>query len=260
MRPANIGALLISIVLLLSLGGFLYVPHDPEKISVMDRFQPPSAQHWLGTDHLGRDIFSRLVVGGRWSLLIGGVGVLLGGTLGTVLGAAAGYFGRSIDELLMRGADGMYAFPIILVALLAVTVLGPGSQSVLLAIALGNLPIFMRLARNQIVSIRSEPFVEAARALGASETRILFRHILPNAAPILLVQGAVSLAGAILAEASLSYLGVGIQPPQPSWGRMLREAQAFASLAPWTVLSPGVLIAAAVLGFNLIGDHYSQGR
>ncbi|HHT73335.1 MAG TPA: ABC transporter permease [Firmicutes bacterium] len=260
MKHTRVGLILISVILLFAVSGFIYTPHDPEKIAVLERFQPPSAGHWLGTDNLGRDVFSRLAVGGRWSLLVGGLGVLVGGSIGTLLGAASGFFGRSIDEILMRGADGMYAFPTILVALLAVTVLGPGSQAVLIAVALGNVPIFMRLARNQILKIKTEPFVEAARAIGASEPRILFRHIIPNAGPVLAVQGAVSLAGAILAEASLSYLGVGIQPPDPSWGRMLREAQSFAGLAPWAILAPGILIAGTVLGFNLIGDHYSQGR
>jgi len=251
---------LIGFIMVLSIGAFFYTPYDPEHIAVLERFRPPSREHWLGTDHLGRDVFSRLAVGARWSLLIGGLGVLIGGMLGTILGAAAGYFGSKLDELLMRSADGLYAFPVILVALLAVTVLGPGSRPVLLAVAVGNLPVFMRLARNQVLKIRNEPFVEAARALGASERRILFCHVLPNAAPVLLVQAVLSLAGAILAEASLSYLGVGIQPPHPSWGRMLREAQSFAGLAPWTVLAPGILIAATVLGFNLIGDRYAQGR
>ncbi|NLM39955.1 MAG: ABC transporter permease [Firmicutes bacterium] len=260
MKPSKIGFALLGLVLAAVIGGLFYVPHDPEKIAVMERFYPPSKEHWLGTDNLGRDVFSRLVVGGRWSLLTGGLGVLIGGTIGVALGALAGYFGRGVDELLMRGADGMYAFPVILIALLAVTVLGPGSLSVLVAVTIGNIPIFMRLTRNQILKIRSEPYVEAARSLGASEQRIIFRHILPNAAPVLAVQFAASFAGAILAEASLSYLGVGIQPPNPSWGRMLREAQSFAGLAPWTVLAPGAVIALTVLGFNLIGDHFSQGR
>ena len=260
MAPSRIGAVLIGIVLVFSLVGLVYTPYDPEQIAVRERLQPPSVAHWLGTDHLGRDVFSRLAVGGRWSILVGGVGVVVGAAVGTILGALAGYFGRQVDELLMRGADGMQAFPVILVALLAVTVLGPGSRAVLLAVGIGNIPTFMRLTRNQIVKIRTEPLVEAARALGASERMVLSRHILPNAAPVLLVQGAVSFAGAILAEASLSYLGVGIQPPNPSWGRMLREAQVFADLAPWSVLAPGLLIAATVLGFNLIGDRYSQGR
>lgn len=260
MRTSKVGFILIGLVLVAIIGGLFYVPHDPEKIAVMERFKPPSRKHWLGTDNLGRDVFSRIVVGGRWSLLIGGLGVLLGGTIGVFLGAVAGYFGRGIDELLMRGADGMYAFPVILIALLAATVLGPGSLSVLVAVTIGNIPIFMRLTRNQILKIRTEPFVEAARGIGASEVRIVFRHILPNATPVLAVQFAVSFAGAILAEASLSYLGVGIQPPNPSWGRMLREAQSFAGLAPWTVLAPGSVIALTVLGFNLIGDRFSQGR
>lgn len=260
MDSAKIGLILIGVIFILSLGGLFYTPHDPEKIVVLSRFQPPSMDHWFGTDNFGRDVFSRIVVGGRWSILIGGIGVLLGGCLGVVLGSLSGYYGGSLDEILMRVADGMHAFPVLLLALLAVTVLGPGSQAVLVAVILGNIPIFMRLTRNQIAKIRSEPFVEAALALGASEPRIIFRHILPNAASVLLVQAAVSFAGAILAEASLSYLGVGIQPPSPSWGRMLREAQSFASIAPWTVFAPGGMIALTVLGFNLIGDRSRKGR
>jgi peptide/nickel transport system permease protein len=254
------GFILVLFVVLITSIGLFYTPFDPTQVRVVDRFQPPSRTHWFGTDNFGRDILSRILVGGRWSLFVGGAAVFLGSTLGVFFGSIAGLGGKGWDEAFMRIADGLYALPSILIALLLATIWGPGRNTVLISIAVGNIPVFMRLTRSHILKVKEEPYIEAARALGASEFRILFRHILPNIKDTLLVQVSVSLAGAILAEASLSYLGVGIQPPDPSWGRMLRDAQPFAHLAPWTVIAPGLLIAVTVLGFNLMGDELIERR
>ncbi len=254
------GTAILGIIFFFTAVSFFYTPYRPEQIRVAERLQPPSRQHLFGTDHLGRDLFSRVLAGGRASLLIGVCAVCLGAAAGIVLGLAAGYRGGFADELAMRGSDGLQSLPSLLLALLLATIWRPGSAVILWAVAMGNIPIFLRLTRNQVLSIKTRPHIEAARSLGAGDGRILWRHILPNIGDALVVQFSVSLAGAILVEASLSYLGVGIQPPNPSWGRMLREAQAYASLAPWLVVVPGLAIALTVIGFNLLGDGWIARR
>ncbi|MDI9441125.1 MAG: ABC transporter permease [Firmicutes bacterium] len=254
------GTVILGLVFLLTVLSFFYTPYRPEQIQISRRLQPPSRLHFFGTDHLGRDIFSRLLVGGRVSLLIGVGAVLLGAVGGIVLGMAAGFVGNFVDELVMRVSDGMQSLPSILLALLFATVWQPGPVVILWAIAVGNIPIFLRLTRNQVLSIKKRPYVEAAQALGNGSGGIIWRHILPNIKDALIVQFSVSLAGAILAESSLSYLGVGIQPPHPSWGGMLREAQAYASMAPWLVVVPGLAIGLTVIGFNLLGSGWTNGR
>lgn len=254
------GVISIGLVLLVTLVGYFYTPYDPSKTAVLSRLQPPSRQHLFGTDHFGRDILSRVLVGGRVSLLIGVVSVSLGACVGVSLGLWAGFRGGVWDELAMRLSDGLQALPAILLALLLATVGQPGVAVILWSVAIGNVPIFLRLTRTQALKIKVQPYLEASRALGASDLRMMFRHILPNLKDALLVQFSLSLAGAILVEASLSYLGVGIQPPQPSWGRMLRDAQSFASVAPWGVLIPGFFIALTVVGFNLLGESWIQRR
>lgn len=249
-----LGTILILIMLVCTAIGLVTTPHSPTEIVLRNRLIAPNGQHWLGTDHYGRDILSRIMVGGRTSLFIGIIAVLTGLGVGTLLGAMSGFYGKLYDELLMRIADGMYAFPPFLLALLAVTLWGPGQNTVLVAIAIGNVPVFMRLVRASVLQAKQSSYVEAARAVGASDSRILIHHILPDTVSILLLQGAISFAAAVLAEASLSYLGVGVQPPALSWGRMLREAQPFSAIAPWVVVFPGLSIMLTVLGFNLMGD------
>lgn len=249
------GVVLVGCVFALTILGYFYTPYEPHEVRVLERFQPPSGEHLLGTDHFGRDIFSRILVGGRISLLIGIGAVFLGSVLGTTLGLVAGYRGGAWEEGIVRISTSIQAFPSILLALLFATIWEPGIQVVLWSVSIGNIPNFLRLTRNQVLSIKKRPYIEAARALGARDWRIMLRHIIPNLRDALLVQFTVSLAGAILVEASLSYLGVGIQPPTPSWGRMLREAQNYTSLAPWT-LFPGLFIAVTVIGFNLLGDSW----
>jgi len=254
------GIFLVGLLLACTVVGWFYTPYDPNETRVAERFQPPGWKHLLGTDHFGRDVLSRLLWGARISLAVGAAAVCLGAVAGIALGLASGFLGGWWDELLMRLSTTLQALPSILLALLLATIWSPGVPVVLWGIALGNIPVFLRVTRNQVLSIKERPYVEAARALGASDLRIVLHHILPNLGGALMVQFSVSLAGAILAEASLSYLGVGIQPPEPSWGRMLREAQAFGALAPWLVLAPGAFIALAVVGFNLLGDSWILGR
>lgn len=253
-RSIPAGSLLVGAMIILTLIGLFYTPHSPTKMNIDRQLDAPSWDHPLGTDNYGRDIFSRIMVGGRPAFQAGMVAVLLGLSLGTIWGAAAGYYRGIVEEILMRFADGLYSLPSVLMALLAVTLLGPGQPSILVAVSLANIPVFARLTRSLFLSLREREFVTAARAAGCTNTRIIYRHILPNCIPTLLVQASVSFAAAILAEASLSYLGLGTQPPDPSWGRMLKEAQGFSSLAPWAAIFPGLAIALTVLGFNRLGD------
>lgn len=251
--------LVVAIVLIIILGLF-YTPHDPTEIQITHRLQAPSKLHPFGTDHFGRDIFSRILVGGRVSLLVGIGAVGLGSILGMILGMLGGFYKRILDEVFMRLATSLQILPPILLALLFATIWQPGKNVIFWSIAIGNIPIFLRLTRNQVLKVKSRPYMEAARAIGISDFRLMFIHLFPNIRDALLVQFSVSLAGAILVEASLSYLGVGIQPPISSWGTILREAQSYASLAPWAVLIPGIFIALTVIAFNLMGDSWIYRR
>lgn len=252
--PILLGIFFVSIIVLFTLIGYLYTPHDPTDMQVMNRFSAPSATNLFGTDQYGRDLFSRVMIGGQTSLSIALVAVSSGLIIGVSLGAIAGYHRGIWDEILMRVAEVGYSFPSLLLALLAVTIWGSGQTTIMVAISVANIPIFIKITRANVLHLREMNYVEAARAAGASDLRIIATHILPNSIQPILVQAIASFAGAILAEASLSYLGLGVQPPHPSWGRMLRDAQAFASLAPWTVIFPGLAIALTVLGLNLLGD------
>lgn len=249
-----LGVILVGFTVAITLIGFFYTPHSANTMNIERRLEAPSVEFLLGTDNYGRDVLSRIMVGGRPAFQAGMVAVILGLSIGIVWGAAAGFYRGLLEEVLMRMADGLYSLPSILMALLAVTVLGPGQRSILVAVTLANIPIFARLTRSQVLSIREQEYIMAARALGYSDARIVFCHILPNCLPPLLVQASVSFAAAVLAEASLSYLGLGTQPPDASWGRMLKEAQGFAGVAPWATIFPGLAIAITVLGFNRLGD------
>ncbi|HHX02111.1 MAG TPA: ABC transporter permease [Firmicutes bacterium] len=252
--PLWIGVFFIAVVAIPTIISFFYTPFDPVVMEIDVRLQPPSSAHWFGTDQYGRDLFSRIMVGGQTSLTISALAVGTGMLIGGTLGAFSGYYGKRTDELLMRIAEAFHSFPSILLALLAVTILGPGQRTVLAAIAIANIPVFMKITRASFMQQSKFEYVLAAQALGASDWRIITRHILPNSVRVILVQASASFAGALLAEASLSYLGLGVQPPQPSWGRMLREVQSIGDMAPWTVIFPGIAIALIVLGFNLMAD------
>jgi peptide/nickel transport system permease protein len=245
---------LTSALLLAALTSLFYTPQDPLAINITDRLQGSSAVHWLGTDQFGRDVLSRIMRGSTVAMSVGVISVGIGLVVGVGLGVLAGYFGRGIDEVLMRFMDALYGFPAILLALLITAVFGPGLSTSMAAIGTVNVPVFARLTRANFLVLRDRDFVTAARALGASDVVLIWRHILPNVMSPLVVQATISFPNAILAEAGLSYLGLGIQPPHPSWGYMLKEAQPFLRLAPTYAIFPGAAIALAVLGCNLLGD------
>jgi len=229
-------------------------PYDPLAMQARARFARPAPAHPLGTDQFGRDILSRVVYGTRVSLGVGVGAVAIALAIGTVLGSLAAMREGAMDSAIMRSMDVLLAFPAILLALALIAVLGSKPRNVVLAIGLVYIPIFARTARAAVLTIKYREFVDATRALGRAEWATYLRHILPNAAGPILVQATLGISTAILAEAALSFLGVGTQPPTPSWGGMLSESRAFMEVAPWTALFPGLAIMLAVLGFNLLGD------
>jgi len=229
-------------------------PYDPMATDWSQVRKAPSAAHWLGTDEIGRDLLSRMLWGSRASLLAGVVSVLIAIAVGLPFGLLAGYVGGWIDGLISRMTDALLSCPFLILAIALAAFLGPSLTNAMIAIGISTTPIFVRLARGQVMVVKVEDYVEAARAVGNPSYRILLRHILPNVVPPLLVQSTLTIATAIIAEASLSFLGVGQQPPAPSWGSMLNVAKDFMSQAPWMALWPGVAICLIVLAFNVLGD------
>ncbi len=226
----------------------------PEQMNYQTRMQPPSHAHFFGTDFFGRDIFSRTIYGSRIALLVGGLAVTFACIPGLFLGLIAGYKQGWIEIVIMHVMDGLLSLPALLLAITIIAVLGPGHIQTTISIGIIFLPAFTRIVRGQVLVIRQEEYVQAAIALGASDFAIIWRHILPNVMGPLIVQTTVSFANAILIEAGLSFLGLGAQPPIPSWGSMLQEAKNFMDLQPWAAIVPGLAIALAVMGFNLFGD------
>lgn len=254
--PASLwlGGTLVALLLLVAGLSLAWTPHPPAEIDVAAKLQGPSARHWFGTDSLGRDIAAQLMVGARLALAVGVLAVGAGLVAGVALGLLAAARGGWVDEVLMRAVDFSFAFPALLTAIMLAALHGPGLLTSVVAIALYNLPLFARIARNAARSVWARDHVLAARACGLGPLRITLRHVLPNIASVLIVQATIQFATAILADAALSYLGLGVQPPAPSWGRMLNEAQALMFQAPLLALWPGLAIAASVLGLNLMGD------
>ncbi len=250
----TLGLAVTALLLLTAAVSLVYTPRDPLEMSMEARLEGPSESHPLGTDQFGRDLLSRIMVGSETSLLVGVIAVGIGMGLGVLLGMLSGYFGGWLDETFMRLMDAVQGFPAILSALLITAVFKPSVVISMVAIGVAFLPVFARLTRASFLELRDRDFVLAARALGAGDAALIGRHILPNTLAPLIVQATISFPVAILAEAALSYLGLGTQPPHPSWGLMLREAQAFLSLSPWFAIFPGTAIALTVLGFNLLGD------
>jgi len=250
----RVGAVLVAIVVGLALLSYVWTPHPATELDIPHKLQAPSASHWLGTDSLGRDIVSLLIVGSRVSIAVGLIAVGIGIVFGVALGLLAAVKRGWIEEVVMRLADFTFAFPALLSAIMLTAIYGPGLVTSIVAIGIFNVPVFARITRASALVVRSREFVTAARALGKGEWQITMEHVLPNIAAILIVQATIQFALAILAEAALSYLGLGTQPPTPSWGRMLNEAQQQLFQAPQLAVYPGVAIALTVLGLNLLGD------
>ena len=249
-----LGAILSLVLLAAALLSLVWTPWSPYDMDLANKLQPPSAAHWLGTDVYGRDIVSLLLVGARSSILVGVVAVGIGVTIGTLLGLLAAARRGWVEETIMRLSDFTLAFPAILSAIMLTAVYGAGMVNAMVAIGIYNIPTFTRLARGAAKSVWGREYILAARACGKGPWAITWQHVLPNISAVLIVQVTIRFAIAILAEAALSYLGLGTQPPQPSWGRMLAEAQTMLYQAPLLAVFPGVAIALAVLGLNLLGD------
>jgi peptide/nickel transport system permease protein len=229
-------------------------PYSPLKLNIPERLQPPSLNHLLGTDQFGRDILSRLLYGGRLSLGVGIISVVLGLVPGVILGLASGFLRGNVDAVIMRGVDIMMALPSILLALLIVTVLGPGLTNTMIAVGIGGIPSMIRLVRGKVLSIRETEYIEAARSIGANDWRIMIRHILPNCAAPIIVVATLRLPSAIIMAASLSFIGLGAQAPTPEWGAMLASGRHFLTTSWWICTFPGLAIFLAVLGLNMFGD------
>ncbi len=255
-RPAVLGLILIILLALVAIFAPFIAPHDPLDQSVRDRLAPPSWEYPLGRDDKGRDILSRVIYGTRIALMVGVFSVILGGVLGTVIGVAAGYFGDKVETVLMRITDILLAFPDLITGLLVLAVLGPGLEKMILAIGLTIAPRFARIAYGPTLAIKEKEFIDAAKAVGASSGRLLRLHVLPNISGDLLVFASLWTASAIRLEASLSFIGLGVQPPTPSWGQMIREGTLYLSDRPLYSLGPGIALLVTVVAFNLIGDGF----
>lgn len=254
-RPLILGAVITALFLAATALSFLWTPGDVTAMAIPERLQPPSGAHWLGTDHFGRDILSMLMVGGRTTIAVALVAVGIGMGLGVPLGlTAAARAGGWLDEVISRSADLVFAFPSLVIAILITATFGPGAVNAIIAIGIFNVPVFARLTRGAALGLWQRDFVKAARLAGKGNGRIGAEHILPNLMNLLIVQGTIQFSLGILAEAGLSYVGLGAQPPVPSWGRMLADAQTLVSLAPHVAVVPGLTIMAMVLGLNLLGD------
>jgi peptide/nickel transport system permease protein len=254
-RNLIIGTALSSLVIFAALLSFVWTPYAHTAMDIPNKLQSPDWQHWFGTDHFGRDIFSMIMVGARTSIAVALVAVSIGIGLGVPLGlTAAARKGSWLDELIMRGNDLVFAFPAIVIAILITAVFGAGAINAIVAIGIFNIPVFARVTRGAALSLWERDFILSARVAGKSSSRISFEHILPNVLNLLIVQGTIQFSLGILAEAGLSYVGLGAQPPTPSWGRMLADAQTMVSFAPHLALIPGVAIILTVLGLNLLGD------
>ncbi|MDA0699775.1 MAG: ABC transporter permease [bacterium] len=255
---AFLGGLVLLTLVLAAIFAPQLAPYDWRATGVGPRLAPPSAQHLLGTDLHGRDVFSRLVHGGRYSLTVGITTVLFSMVVGSLFGITIAYFGGRIDHYGSMAIDVMLGFPPIVLAILIVAVLGVGLTNVVIAVGIAGIPRFARVVRSAVLVVKAKPFVEATRALGAPHARMIFRHMLPNVVPTIIVLTTLNLAGAIISTASLSFLGLGAQPPVPEWGAMLNTSREYMRHAPWTMVFPGLALFASVMAVNLVGDRLSE--
>jgi peptide/nickel transport system permease protein len=253
-KGAMFGLAVIVLFVALAVFAPLVAPYDPTAQSWTSVRKAPSALHWFGTDDVGRDVLARIIFGARASLVAGCISVAIALAIGVPLGLAAGYIGGFLDALISRITDAMLAIPFLILAIALAAFLGPSLRNAMIAIGITTTPIFVRLTRGQVMAVKVEDYVEAARAVGNPPWRVAFVHILPNILPALMVQASLSIAAAIIAEAALSFLGLGQQPPAPSWGSMLNAAQRFLANAPWMAVWPGLAIFLTVMSFNLLGD------
>ncbi len=249
-----IGATITLIILAMALVSLFWTPYPPTKIDIIHKLATPSGIHWLGTDPFGRDVFSMIMAGARSSLSVALIAVVVGAGIGIPLGALASSLGGWVDNLVMRFTDLAFAFPALLTAVMITALAGPGAGNAMLAIGIFNIPVFARVTRGAAMAVRELDFVMAARATGRREIGIMLLHVLPNISAVLLVQITIQFALAIIADAGLAYVGLGTQPPFPSWGRMLNDAQTYIFRAPLLAVFPGIAITSAVLGLNLLGD------
>lgn len=253
-KQAIVGLVIIGLLILTAIFANVIAPYNPTKQDLINQFLPPSSEYLFGTDEFGRDIFSRIIFGSRISLQVGVIAVGIAMITGTLIGMLAGYYGRWFDMISQRVIDVMLAFPGLLLALAIIAVLGTGIQNVMIAVGIGSVPTYARLVRAQVLSAKQLEYVEAARAMGARDYRLLLKHILPNVISSLIVLGSLGIASAILSAAALSFIGLGAQPPSPEWGAMLSQGRDFLRDQWWITTFPGIFIALTVLGFNLVGD------
>jgi peptide/nickel transport system permease protein len=252
--PSVLGVALFLAIVAVALFAPTIAPYDPSAVHVRDRLQLPSPGYLLGTDELGRDLLSRIIFGARISLLVGVIAVGIAATAGILLGLASAFYGSIVDSLVMRALDGVLAFPAIILALAIITALGPSAGNAMIAIGIVSIPTFARITRGNVLALKEKEFVEASRAAGATSPYLMLRVLLPNCLSPLLVQASVAFANAILTEAALSFLGLGVQPPTPSWGSMLDTGRKYLTQTPWYSFSAGAAIFLAVLSLNLLGD------
>lgn len=253
-RGAVAGACVIALILTMAILAPLITRYDPNTTNFLAIRKPPSLAYWLGTDELGRDLFARMLYGARASLMAGVISVSIAIAIGLPIGLVAGYYGGLVDMVISRCTEALLACPFLILAIALAAFLGPSLANAMVAIGLAAMPIFVRLTRGQVISVKAEDYVEGARAIGLPHHVILIRHVLPNVVAPVIVQATLATASAIIAEASLSFLGLGQQPPSPSWGSMLNTAKNFIEQAPWMSLWPGLAIFVVVLAFNLMGD------
>ncbi|MFE8700559.1 nickel transporter permease [Cytobacillus sp. FJAT-54145] len=253
-KAAIAGAIIVLVFVALAILAPVIAPYDPTHMEMSKKLQTPSAEHWLGTDDKGRDMLSRLLYGAQISLTVGILSTLLGAIVGIIMGVVSGYYGRWIDTFIMRVCDVLLAFPGILLALAIVSILGASTTNVIIAVAFFAIPTFARIVRGSTLSVKKLEYIDAIRAMGSSDMRIIFKHILPNIMSPIIVQSTLYIASAIITAAALSFLGMGTQPPDPEWGTMLAQGRSYVAQAPHLTLFPGLVILIVVIGFNLFGD------